>query len=206
MQRKKLFIVKLNPADCLTLLGLFFSLIAIVQILSHNFYLAISFMFLGMFADAFDGVISRKFGFGSDFGRYLDGFVDVFSYLVAPILFLYLYGVNDFVSLEVFFIFIASGILRLSKFNIVGNIEEEDKLSYLGLPVFWSQFLVVTLFIFSWYVSKTIFVIVSDISLLLMSFCMILNKKFWKPQQYALMVLVMLVVVVLFFYFHYLGV
>jgi CDP-diacylglycerol--serine O-phosphatidyltransferase len=205
MVKKSLFIVQLNPADYLTLIGLFFAGISIIQVLSGNFYLAIAFMFLGMFADAFDGVISRKFGWASEFGRYLDGFVDIFNYLVAPLLFLYLYGLNDTVSLMVIFIFIASGILRLSKFNMIGNIEEGDKLSYLGLPVFWSQFLVVILVVLSWYLPKNVFIIISDLALLGMSFCMILNKKSWKPQKYVVMILVMLAIIIWFFYLHFMG-
>jgi len=206
MQKKPLFIVQLNPADYLTLLGLLFAGISIVQVIAGNFYLAISFMFLGMFADAFDGVISRKFGWASEFGRFLDGFVDVFNYLVVPLLFLYVSGLNDLISLIVIFIFMTSGILRLSKFNMIGNIEEGDKLSYLGLPVFWSQFLVVILFLLSWYVPKNIFVILSDLSLFGMSICMILNRKFWKPQRYAVMILVMSAIIIWFFYLHFVRV
>lgn len=203
MVKKSLFIVQLNPADYLTLTGLFFASISIIQVLSGNFYLAIAFMFVGMFVDAFDGVISRKFGWASEFGRYLDGFVDIFNYLVAPLLFLYLYGLNDTVSLILIFIFIVSAVLRLSKFNMIGNIEEGDKLSYLGMPVFWSQFLVVILVVLSWYLPKIVFITISDLALAGMSFCMILNRKFWKPQQYAVMILIMLAIIIWFFCLHF---
>lgn len=206
MQKKELFIVKLNFADYFTLLSLLFAGVSIVQIMTGNLYLSISFMFLGMFADAFDGVISRKYGLASEFGRFLDGFVDVFNYLVAPTLFLYVYMKPDLFTLIIIFLFITSGILRLSKFNIIGNLEEGDKLSYLGLPVFWSQFLVVVLFVLSWYLSKDVFVILSDMSLLIMSFCMVLNRKFWKPQKYALMILFMTAIIFLFLYLHFRGV
>lgn len=34
-----------------------------------------------------------------------------------------------------------AGVVRLSVFNEVGNLKESDGLAYLGMPVFWSVFI-----------------------------------------------------------------
>ncbi|HEX3048968.1 MAG TPA: CDP-alcohol phosphatidyltransferase family protein [Bacillota bacterium] len=202
MKQNNLFIIRLNWADLLSLLALFLSSLALVTVLEKKFFLAISLLFLGMFADTFDGMIARKYGLESEFGRYLDGFVDVVTYLMAPVLFLYVFGYHDLVSLLVYFIFITAGILRLAKFNIIGTVKEGPKMYYTGLPVFWSLFLLVTLFGLSFCVPKFVHTIISDTSLLSVSFLMIVNKPFIKPRRYFRISLMVILIVAVFLYLH----
>ena len=207
MKNKPFFIVQPNPADYMTLLAMFFSGISIIQILSRNFYLAISFMFMSTISDIFDGFLARKFGWESEFGRYLDSFVDMFNYLFIPALFFYVYGLNDLVATLVFFVFISAGMLRLTRFNIIGNLKEGDRVLYLGLPVGWNQMVFLLLFIASWYIPKETFSLLTQLSLLGLSFGMLLNRKFWKPQQTFLITLAGLILIlsICFFYLQFFG-
>ena len=202
MKNRQFFIVQLNPADYMTLLAMFFSGVSIIQILSRNFYLAISFVALSTISDIFDGFLARKFGWESEFGRYLDSFVDTFNYLFIPTLFFYVYGLNDLVSTLVFFVFLSSGILRLSRFNIIGNLKEGDRFLYLGLPVGWNQFVFLILFIVSWFIPKAVFYVLTDLSLLGLSFGMLLNRRFWKPQQFFLVILAGFIFLITFCFFY----
>ncbi len=202
MEKKEVFIIRLNLADLISLSALFFSSFALVQIFAKNFYFAISLLFIGMFADNFDGMIARKLNIESEFGRYLDGFIDLIGYLIAPVLFLYVLGNKDPLSLIIFFIFITSGILRLSKFNIIGNLKEGSKLYYTGLPVFWSLFLLLFLFGLSFITKHLVFITISNLLLITFSFFMILNKPFFKPQKYILITIILVVIILAFFYLH----
>ena len=143
--------------------------------------------------DAFDGIVARKYGWESLFGRYLDGFVDAFNYLVLPSVILWSMGLErqgfyGILQLAVFFIFTALGIMRLSIFNVIGNIKVCGGRAYLGLPVFWSQFLVALLFLLKGLVSHHVWVVITNLSLLLMGGCFIINKPFWKPKNLLLIV------------------
>lgn len=152
---KNRLIVTLNPVDLLTLSGLVLSLTAMGLALAGNFALSLAILYLAMLADAFDGIMARKFGTEREFGRYLDGFIDVFDYLLAPVLFLYLWGMQAWYYAPLFMLFIACGVIRLSVFNEIGNIKtEEQGLSYLGMPVFWSVLFLGWIYIASWVTGK----------------------------------------------------
>ncbi|HLD68682.1 MAG TPA: CDP-alcohol phosphatidyltransferase family protein [Pseudomonas sp.] len=140
IEPRPLYIVRLNPADLLTLSGLLTSGLAILSAL-HGFYpLATAWLFLGMLGDALDGRLARRLKLERPFGRYLDGFMDMQIYLVAPALILYLQGFDGFWLLFLL-LMMGCGCTRLAVFNDIGNIREGNELAYLGMPVFWNLFL-----------------------------------------------------------------
>ena len=197
----KRFIVQINPAGWLTLAGLAIDLAAFFLLLDmgkvegsraletaasgeSRFFLAISLMYLGMLADAFDGIVARKFRMESEFGRYLDGFVDVFNYLVLPNMALWRLGFSGPPAAAVMSVMIACGVLRLSKFNIIGNIKDEkgDR-KYLGMPVFWSQLLFFPLFSAHVFLGAEIFFAACAVVWTAMSIAFIYNSPFFKPKN-----------------------
>jgi CDP-diacylglycerol---serine O-phosphatidyltransferase len=180
--KKAIFILTLKLPDLLTLLTLFLSGYALVNILNKRFFMAICFLFSGMIVDTFDGLIARKLKMESELGRYLDSFVDVILYPVSASFFLYAYGLSDIFSLMCFYIFIAAGILRLSRFNMVGIVHENEKMAYNGLPVFWIHFLLVALVMFRHFAPFPVFRIATNILLLLYGFLMVYNRNFIKPK------------------------
>ncbi|MCG8670827.1 MAG: CDP-alcohol phosphatidyltransferase family protein [Pseudomonadales bacterium] len=142
------------------------------------YYLGISVLFIAMLADAMDGILARKYGLERDFGKYLDGFMDVLIYLVSPGILLYESGFDG-----VYIVFIMSmltfGCIRLSVFNQIGNIEESNGLSYLGMPVFWSVFIVAIYLIVDLIVPE-ISKLLLAVALTAFSVAMILNRPFYK--------------------------
>jgi CDP-diacylglycerol--serine O-phosphatidyltransferase len=197
--KKSMFIVRLNLVDVLTLSGLILSLIAASFALSGQFAFALSFLFMAMLADAFDGIMARKFGFERDFGRYLDGFVDVFDYLIVPSIFLLVWGFNTWYYGIVLIMVIVSGVIRLSVFNEVGNVKnEDDDLSYWGMPVFWNQFFLGGAFILSWFAGKEIVFPVLAVVLILFAFFMLYNGRFHKFKSWKIMLAVVLCGAVIF--------
>ncbi|MCH8499841.1 MAG: CDP-alcohol phosphatidyltransferase family protein [Marinobacter sp.] len=134
------YLVRLNGADWVTLSGVISSLLAALASLHGQLYLAVSLLFLAMLGDALDGIIARRMGITRAFGRYLDSFMDVLIYLAVPSLVFYQAGFNGAWAL-VLAVVMACGCVRLAVFNELGNIAEGGQLAYLGLPVFWTQFI-----------------------------------------------------------------
>lgn len=173
------FIIRLNWVDYITLSSVVTTWIAIVLTLNGLIYAALSLLFLAMLADAFDGILARKYGTERNFGRYLDGFMDVLIYLVSPGLILHQAGFDGFFSLFTMMM-IAFGCIRLAVFNDIGNIQESDGLSYLGMPVFWSIPIVGVHQLITYFLDALIVDLLLAVGLCLFSYFMIVRKPFFK--------------------------
>lgn len=205
MSEKKYFFVSLNRADWLTLSSLLLSSIGLLFALHATLTLAISFMLLAMFVDMVDGLMARSMKFESEFGRYLDSFCDVFTYLVLPLFILYQFGMQDMLSISALFIFLVCGILRLSYFNIIGVIEDSGVAYHLGLQVIWSHLLVVLAFPIWMWLGKTVRYPLILI-LLVMSLFMIRRLRFPKPTRYIFQAVAIISVTLIYFYLHLIGI
>lgn len=172
------FIIKLNRVDLVTLSSVITSSISVALSIKGDFYLAMSVLYIAMLADAMDGMLARKWGLERDFGRYLDGFMDVLIYLVSPSILLYCAGFNGYFAIFLLAM-IAFGCIRLSVFNQIGNIEESDGLSYLGMPVFWSVFIISGYFLLALF-SVTYAQIILAAALAFFCFAMVVKKPFYK--------------------------
>ena len=160
---------------------MFFVCFSIVLVLKGYFSFGLSVLYLAMTIDWLDGFLARRFGTARDFGRYLDSFVDVLDYLIAPSLFLYLWGFNHWLQSLILLLFIMSGIVRLSVFNEIGNVKnEEGDSSYLGMPVYYSLFYVAGAFILHWLVPKEALFPFLSLLFTVSSVLMVYKKKFFK--------------------------
>lgn len=145
------WLIRLNRVDCITLISIPLSLLALQEALNGKILSALALLYLAMTADALDGMLARRWNLTRNFGRYLDGFMDVMIYLAVPSVILLQWGFNGFWSVFLM-LMVACGCVRLSVFNDTGNIGEgkegavdessADGLAYQGMPVFWSLFLI----------------------------------------------------------------
>ena len=95
---------------------------------------------LAMALDMIDGPLARKVGVSSRAGGWLDTLTDVCIYVLFPAIFWWqAYGL----PIGVLAIFGGAGVFRLIRFTLRGFEEEGAKLFYLGMPVFYSQFLLI---------------------------------------------------------------
>jgi phosphatidylserine synthase len=196
---KKRFIIILNPVDWLTVSGIVLSLCSAALVLADQFSFALSLLFVSMLVDALDGVLARKFKLERDFGRYLDGFVDVFDYLAVPSLFLYQWGFNTWYYSLVLVIFIVAGVVRLSVFNEIGNVKDETSgLSYLGMPVFWSVLFLGFIYIIDWFFTHGALFPCVAVLYALFAFFMVYNRKFYKFKSVMVMLTMILSMSLLF--------
>jgi len=204
MKRPAYFIIAPSPVDLLTLASLMLSGLGLLAAMHGLLTLAIGLMLLAMFVDMLDGLLARRLGLESEFGRYLDSFCDVFAYLVLPLFVLYQFGMQDPFSLIALFAFLASGLLRLSRFNIISTVEEAGVHYHLGLQVIWSHLVVVLAFPLWHWLGENLRVPLAVV-LLGMSFFMIRNLRFRKPTQYGRLTALILGVATVYFYLHFTG-
>lgn len=190
---KKYFIITLTPVDFVTISGIVLSLCSAGLVLAGMYSLALSVLFIAMLFDAFDGVLARKFGLVRDFGRYLDGFVDVFDYLAVPSLFLYRWGFDTWYYAPFLALFIIAGVIRLSVFNEIGNIKDDnEELAYLGMPVFWSVLILGLIYIIAWFFPRDVLFPCVAAYLGLFSFFMVYRRRFFKVKSVILMLVIIL--------------
>lgn len=178
MEKKPYFIITLNKVDLVTLSSVITSSLAVGLALAGYLMLATALLYLAMLADAMDGILARKLGVERDFGRYLDGFMDVLIYLTGPSIIFYLSGFNGWMSVFLMTM-IACGCIRLSVFNQIGNIQESDGLSYLGMPVFWSVFILGGFKLLQLISHETANLLLA-VTLSLFSVAMLMSRPFFK--------------------------
>src|SRR5688572_3809145 len=116
------FIVDFTVADYLTLTGHVLVWSALWCAVGGLVELAIAFLTLAMLFDAIDGKVARSLGVARPFGRYLGSFVDLVDYTVVPPLVLRAMGYDGWLATLVLLFFSTCGMLRLARFNEVGNI------------------------------------------------------------------------------------
>jgi CDP-diacylglycerol--serine O-phosphatidyltransferase len=204
-RQRSYFIISPNVIDLLTLGSLLLATAGLLLATKGALTLAIAVMLLAMLADMLDGALARRLKLESDFGRYLDSFCDVFTYLLLPLLILYQFGMQDVLSLAALFGFLVSGILRLSRFNVIGTVEEAGIQYHLGLQVIWSHLLVVLAFpAWRWLGPVMRYPLMA--LLLVMSFFMIRNLRFRKPTSYGALSVLILSVSGLYFYLDRIGI
>jgi CDP-diacylglycerol--serine O-phosphatidyltransferase len=204
MSDSSLLIVRLNRVDLVTLSSVVTTSLAAGVALAGHLHLAVALLFLAMLADALDGILARQYGLTRDFGRYLDGFMDVLIYLVTPSLIMYLSGFCGWLFSPLLMLFIACGCIRLSVFNEIGNIQESDGLSYLGMPVFWSVFMlaIYQLLMLIWIPLAQVLL---AIALLLFAFCMLWRRPFFKFKSRLQIFSITLGGFALFLLLHWIG-
>ncbi len=173
------YLIRLNRVDLITLSGVCSSLISGALALSGSLYLATALLYLAMLADALDGILARKLGLERAFGRYLDGFMDVLIYLVVPSLIFYLSGFSGAWAICLM-LMMGCGCIRLAVFNDTGNIQEDSGLAYLGMPVFWSLFILAGYLLLARFVPEAWLKPALALTLLSFSHAMIQRRRFFK--------------------------
>jgi CDP-diacylglycerol--serine O-phosphatidyltransferase len=117
-----------------------------------------------------DGLIARRMKSRAAerraFGAQLDSLIDVVSFSVAPALLLLSVGDYAFWCLPGAFVILASGVIRLSYFNVFGLIGDA---TYRGLPLDTNVLVLAILFVFEPLIGATVFVIALYAALLVLS-------------------------------------
>lgn len=101
---------------------------------------AVGLIFLAMVFDAFDGKVARMTGVSSTFGAQVDSICDAVSFGAAPALLFKVIAEHEpgvlspKLALGVAVVFLACAVLRLARFNVDTEEEEESHAWFEGLP------------------------------------------------------------------------
>lgn len=175
-----------------SLAGLLCAVLGIYFAILGNFSLAIIGVIWAVLFDWIDGIIARKMKGRTDdqkaFGGHLDSLIDVVSFGVFPAVFLFSYGNFNPWFLPGAFFLIATGVIRLSYFNIFGLA---DSKTYIGLALDNNVIILAFLFVFESFFSQTIFSIFLYALLMIMmvfNLAPIRTPKFTGKWFYALII------------------
>ncbi len=179
---------------------------ALLLLLRGFFYLSFSLALAALVLDAFDGLLARRLGQESAFGRQLDSHVDVFIYLLYPALACYLsLGLDGPLAAAALSVFLAAGIFRLVRFTLQGFASSPDGgRAYSGMPVYYNLLLLLGLLAlkvhgFPW------FEYAAPAALLAAAALMVSTVRVPKPVSVPAFAALLLAVAVLFGFVEFYG-
>lgn len=192
----------LSIPNIISFIALLFSWAGIVILLNGHFVFSLVVELLAFVLDALDGYFARRSNSATDFGRLLDGNVDIFIYLIYPALvFFFQFKLDNVVEFLFLFLFLAAGIFRLARFSLLGYANSDKfKLAYPGMPVYLNY---VLLFLV-WGLAASglpFFGITASILIFIASAFMVTNIPFPKPEKPAIYLIGIVVVAVILTYF-----
>ncbi len=178
------------PNIC-SLAGLLCTVLAIYYAIIGLFPAAMIGLIWAVFFDWSDGIIARNLKGRNDkqreFGGQLDSLIDIVSFSICPAILLLSYGHFSPWFLPGAFIIVATGVLRLSYFNVFGLVEES---TYMGLALDNNVIILVFVFLLNGIVSQAVFSVFLYILLMLLTafnVASVKTPKFSGRWYYALM-------------------
>ncbi len=174
--------------NLLTTLGLFAGFYSIVAALKGYYDHAAHAIFVAMIMDALDGRVARLTNTQSDFGMEFDSLSDAISFGVAPALVVYSWSLTTLgkVGWLASFMFAATGVLRLARFNT--QAAHADKRYFQGLPIPAAAGALASL-VWMWYDYTTqakAFVILMLILTVLLGLLMVSNIRYQSFKDFKL--------------------
>lgn len=150
-----------DPANAITLAGLFCGVLGIYFAVRGVFSAAVIALLWATWFDWFDGPVARRTKGRTDelraLGGQLDSLVDIVSSGVGPAILLLSIGGFSPWFIPGAFAIVAAGALRLSYFNVFGLADES---TYLGLPIDHNVILVAFVFLLEGQIGQSAFAIV----------------------------------------------
>lgn len=135
----------IKVADFFTIGNLTFGMLTIFYALLKLFPYAAIFLLIAVLFDYLDGKIARMSRKvteqGKQFGKQLDSLADIVSFGVAPAVFGFALGLQEWWHILILLFFVAAGMLRLSRFNVT-----ETPGYFEGIPITVNGFLFPLLF------------------------------------------------------------
>lgn len=124
--------------NLLTLTSVFFGLLSLIWAPTLPHWAAIAIVFAAI-CDGLDGRVARLTRTESEFGVQLDSLADVLSFGMAPAFLMYHWALSDLMvwgidaGLCVAFVYLACGVIRLARFNVM--TAHGDTRGFAGIPI-----------------------------------------------------------------------
>lgn len=136
---------ELSKADYVTLTAVCVVTNAFWLLWNGYVELAIALAFVATFLDYLDGVVARRYG-SSPYGKVLDSLFDVLGWVLFPALVANIQTQWAWWSIAVTTAYCLFAIIRLGRFTVGGYVES-DKRYYVGLPVLFSKYALLVVFV-----------------------------------------------------------
>lgn len=108
--------------NLLTFTNLALGVLAILEVMNHNYGTSALLIIVAAFIDRYDGRIAKFLDVSSELGKELDSLADLVSFGVAPALLIYskfnFLDLGKVVGIAFLLIYVMSGCYRLAKYNI----------------------------------------------------------------------------------------
>lgn len=187
------------PNIC-SLAGLLCTVLAIYYAILGLFPAAMIGLIWAVLFDWSDGIIARRLKGRSDkqreFGGQLDSLIDIVSFSICPAIILLSYGHFSLWFLPGAFIIVATGVIRLSYFNVFGLVEES---TYMGLALDNNVIILVFVFLLNGVISQAVFSVFLYLLLMLLAafnVASIKTPKFAGRWYYVLMLYTVVITVI----------
>ena len=143
--RNSYWVRTIGPAGAVSLLSLAVAWAAIGLAVTGQLRASVLCALLAFLLDMADGYIARRFKVSSEFGRQLDSMIDVINYSVYAAVLSSFYLAPGILGWALGFVIVATGILRLLRFNIEGFTDDEPVKYYRGIVVVHLSLAAITL-------------------------------------------------------------
>ncbi len=177
------------PNTC-SLIGLLCAVLAIYFAIVGLFHAAMIGLIWAVLFDWSDGILARRMKGRTEvqglYGAQLDSLIDIVSFGICPAIILLSYGHFSPWFIPGAFFIVATGVIRLSYFNVFGLV---DKSTYMGFPLDNNVIILVFTFVFSGLFSHaafSIFLYILLVLLALLNVAPIKTPKFAGRWYYAL--------------------
>ncbi|GAB2465691.1 CDP-diacylglycerol--serine O-phosphatidyltransferase [Conyzicola lurida] len=143
--RNSYWVRTIGPAGAVSLLSLAVAWAAIGLAVVGSLRASVLCALLAFLLDMVDGYIARRCKVSSEFGRQLDSMIDVINYSVYAAVLSSFYLAPGILGWALGFVIVATGILRLLRFNIEGFTDDEPIKYYRGIVVVHLSLAAITL-------------------------------------------------------------
>lgn len=115
-----------------------------MQIVDRKFFNAVYLITVSVILDGFDGTVARLTKTESNFGMQLDSLVDGVTFGLVPAVMIYFWGFKagnaaivglPQIGKVIGFIFLAAGVIRLARFNVLKEVDAFPSNIFVGLPI-----------------------------------------------------------------------
>lgn len=192
-RQKKHLLAELSAADYVTVAATFCIVNAFWLLWNGQTELAIALAFVSTFLDYVDGTVARKYG-GSSYGKVLDSLYDVLGWVLFPALVVNIQTAWAWWAVVVTTLFCLSSVIRLSRFTVGGYVET-DKRYYTGLPVLFSK-----------YALLLVYVLGAKLSVLLLAVMiplMVSSRLIRKPHPFTAQIELIYAIFFVWLHFHH---
>lgn len=171
--------------SCITVVGIFCGLLAVIAAFKGNIEYGVRCVGLAIILDGLDGRVARHFNATSEFGKEFDSLSDMIAFGLAPAMLIYSWAfasTADEIGVLIAFIFIVCGATRLARFNI--SVEDKPKAHFQGLPIPGAAGALASLiYCFPAVITSTMQIVLVSAYMLLISFLMVSTLPFFSIKK-----------------------